>query len=92
MTGMPISVLVRPLSELLTGFVAAQVPDLQVCDLTLDSRQVSKGALFLACRGTKDHGLKFLPQALARGAAAVLWEPAPGVAAPQTGIPAIAAF
>ena len=90
MTGMPISVLVRPLSELLTGFVAAQVPDLQVCDLTLDSRQVSKGALFLACRGTKDHGLKFLPQALARGAAAVLWEPAPGVAAPQTGIPAIA--
>ena len=92
MTAMPPSIMVRPLSELLAhdmGIVAT-VPDIRVRDLTLDSRLVVEGSLFLACRGTREHGLKYLPQALARGAAAVLWEPAPGVEPPQSGIPAVA--
>jgi UDP-N-acetylmuramoyl-L-alanyl-D-glutamate--2,6-diaminopimelate ligase len=89
MTGMPPSVVLRPLSELVAGF-APRAPDVRVADITLDSRQVREGSLFLACRGTQQHGLAFLPEALARGAAAVLWEPAPGVAAPDTQVPAIA--
>jgi UDP-N-acetylmuramoyl-L-alanyl-D-glutamate--2,6-diaminopimelate ligase len=89
MTRMPPAIVVRPLRELLAGF-AANVPDMAVRDLTLDSRQVSEGALFLACRGTREHGLKHLPQARERGAAAVLWEPAPGIEAPGDGIPAVA--
>lgn len=88
MTAMPPTFLARPLSELLSGFAAA--PDVLVQDLALDSRQISVGAVFLACSGTKDHGLKFLPQALARGASAVLWEPGIGIEPPQTDIPAIA--
>ncbi len=87
---MPPSVLVRRLPELVAGF-AADAPDVPVADLTLDSRQVREGSLFLACRGTRQHGLEFLPQALANGADAVLWEPAPGVTPPDDlSIPAIA--
>ena len=87
MTGMPPSVPVRRLPELVAGFAAA--PDITVSDLTLDSRQVGAGTVFLACRGTRQHGLDFLPQALAAGAGALLWEPAPGIVAPDVAIPAL---
>jgi UDP-N-acetylmuramoyl-L-alanyl-D-glutamate--2,6-diaminopimelate ligase len=64
----------RPLAELTVGL--ASVPAaLQVSDVTLDSRAVTPGALFLACRGLKNHGLEFAGQAIARGATAVLYEP-----------------
>jgi UDP-N-acetylmuramoyl-L-alanyl-D-glutamate--2,6-diaminopimelate ligase len=90
MTGMPPSVTVRRLPELVAGF-AADAPDVPIADLALDSRQVRAGGAFLACRGTKQHGLEFLPQALAAGADALLWEPAAGVAPPDDlPIPAIA--
>jgi UDP-N-acetylmuramoyl-L-alanyl-D-glutamate--2,6-diaminopimelate ligase len=72
----------RSLGELTAGFVA--VPrEISVSDVTLDSRAVVPGALFLACRGRTHHGLKFAPEALARGAAAVLYDPAGGAALPQ---------
>jgi UDP-N-acetylmuramoyl-L-alanyl-D-glutamate--2,6-diaminopimelate ligase len=64
----------RPLTGLLAGIVA-DVPGLQVSDVTLDSRAVTRGALFLAGRGRTHHGLEFVPEAIARGAAAVLYEP-----------------
>ena len=48
----------RALAELVAGF--ASVPrQLTVERLTLDSRAVSPGALFLACRGRTHHGLEF---------------------------------
>jgi UDP-N-acetylmuramoyl-L-alanyl-D-glutamate--2,6-diaminopimelate ligase len=63
----------RPLAELAAGF--AEVPSqVLVNDLTLDSRAVTPGALFLACRGRTHHGLAFAPEAIARGARAVLYE------------------
>ncbi len=72
----------RPLRALLGGGI--EVPDdVEVADLTLDSRQVRKGAAFLACRGRKRHGLEFARAAVEAGARAVLWEPAPGINAPQ---------
>src|SRR4029077_21055329 len=71
-----------PLKALLGGGI--EVPDdVEVADLTLDSRQVRAGAAFLACRGRSRHGLDFAHQAVDAGARAVLWEPAPGVNAPQ---------
>lgn len=88
MTGMPPSVVVCRLPELVAGF-ATGAADVAVTDLALDSRQVRAGSLFLACRGTRQHGLDFLPQALANGAAALLWEPAPGVTPPAVGIPSV---
>ncbi|HEY1492104.1 MAG TPA: UDP-N-acetylmuramoyl-L-alanyl-D-glutamate--2,6-diaminopimelate ligase [Steroidobacteraceae bacterium] len=63
----------RPLAQLTAGF--AQVPaEVMVTDLTLDSRAATPGALFLALRGRTHHGLKFAPEAVARGARAVLYE------------------
>ena len=70
-----------PLSRLLAGIV--DVPrDVEVSDITLDSRTASHGGLFLAVRGIKSHGLAYLDRALAAGISALAWEPAPGVTAP----------
>jgi UDP-N-acetylmuramoyl-L-alanyl-D-glutamate--2,6-diaminopimelate ligase len=63
-----------PLSRLLQGI--APVPrDVTITDLTLDSRQVDRGAAFLACRGARHHGLEFAAEVARRGARAILWEP-----------------
>ena len=71
----------RELAELCAG-LAPLPPGIRVADISLDSRRVTAGGLFLACAGRRTHGLAALPEALARGARAVLWEPAPGVAEP----------
>jgi UDP-N-acetylmuramoyl-L-alanyl-D-glutamate--2,6-diaminopimelate ligase len=72
------------LAELTVGFAA--VPrGISVSDVTLDSRAVMPGALFLACRGRTHHGLKFAAEALARGASAVLYEPEEAGAVPPGG-------
>ena len=49
--------------------------DVCVSDVTLDSRRVAPGALFLACRGASHHGLDFAGEAIAAGARAILYEP-----------------
>jgi len=49
--------------------------ELRVAGLTLDSRQVRPGWLFLACQGGTGHGLDFADQARAGGAVAILAEP-----------------
>ena len=65
----------RSLREITAGLVPVEVPaEVCVSDVTLDSRSVSTGALFLACRGGTRHGLEFAQQAVARGARAVLYE------------------
>jgi len=66
----------------LCGGLAAPPAGLVVEDISLDSRTVRRGGLFLACAGRRTHGLAALGDALMRGARAVLWEPAPGIAAP----------
>jgi UDP-N-acetylmuramoyl-L-alanyl-D-glutamate--2,6-diaminopimelate ligase len=58
-------------------------PDLEIIDLTLDSRAVTPGAAFAALPGTRTHGIGFAAQAAAAGASAVLWEPVPGVVPPR---------
>lgn len=42
--------------------------------MTADSRSVKPGALFVAYPGVHNDGRQFIPQAIAAGAAAVLWE------------------
>src|ERR1700746_1330384 len=74
----------RPLAELTAGMLTAPA-SLLVSDVTLDSRAVMPGALFLACRGRTHHGLKFAPEALARGAGARLYEPEDAGALPAAG-------
>jgi len=68
----------RALRHLLSG-IADAPEDVMVTDVTLDSRDVKPGALFLACRGERQHGIEFAAQAAERGARAVLYEtPAAG--------------
>ena len=59
--------------------------DVIVNDVTLDSRAVEQGGLFLAVKGLTHHGLKFAGQAVARGARAVLYEESPEITAPDFG-------
>jgi UDP-N-acetylmuramoyl-L-alanyl-D-glutamate--2,6-diaminopimelate ligase len=70
------------LRELLAGF-AQLTRDVSVSDLTQDSRAARPGSAFLAVRGTREHGLAHAPQAVANGARAVLWEPAPVAVVPD---------
>ena len=51
-------------------------PDVEVLDLTSDSREVRPGWAFLALRGEKADGAAFVPQALDQGAVAILSETA----------------
>ncbi len=63
-----------PLAELTAGLLDSP-SDIRVTDVTLDSRAVRPGALFLACRGAAHHGLAFAGEAVAAGARAILYEP-----------------
>ncbi len=64
----------RPLAELAADLAEAPA-GVRVSDVTLDSRSVQPGALFLACRGTARHGIEFAEEAVGRGAHAILFEP-----------------
>ncbi len=80
------------LAELLANLpaIVAVVGDLQVAitHITSDSRQVTPGALFVAYRGVGDDGHRFIRDAIARGAAAVVGEQAmPGLPTPYVQVP-----
>ncbi|MDH5784685.1 MAG: UDP-N-acetylmuramoyl-L-alanyl-D-glutamate--2,6-diaminopimelate ligase [Chromatiales bacterium] len=65
------------LHELFEGLTdEGLLPRISVSGLSLDSRTVKPGELFLACAGTVRHGVKFIDQAVRNGAAAVALEPA----------------
>jgi len=72
----------QSLARLLDG-IAALPRDVAVSDLTQDGRAAQPGGAFLAVRGSVEHGLKYAPQAVANGALAVLWEPAPLAVVPD---------
>lgn len=86
------------LGDLVAGFAEpGPAGDRQVSALTLDSRAVVPGSLFLACQGRRVHGLAFAEEAAKRGATAVLaetttdWPPeASGLLQARTGIPVLA--
>jgi UDP-N-acetylmuramoyl-L-alanyl-D-glutamate--2,6-diaminopimelate ligase len=48
--------------------------DIEICGISYDSRTVQKGDLFVAIKGEKMDGVRFIPQAIKNGAAAVASE------------------
>jgi UDP-N-acetylmuramoyl-L-alanyl-D-glutamate--2,6-diaminopimelate ligase len=56
---------------------------LDITGISADSRAIKPGDLFVAVAGAKDDGLRFVPAALAAGAAAVMAERAPATALPD---------
>jgi len=57
-------------------------PALDVVDITQDSRTAVPHGLFIACPGTRQHGLDFVGDAVRAGVGAVAWEPAASLRAP----------
>jgi UDP-N-acetylmuramoyl-L-alanyl-D-glutamate--2,6-diaminopimelate ligase len=55
----------------------------EVLGITLDSRAVTPGVVFVAIRGLKTDGNRFVPEAIARGAAAIV-SALPGEQYPET--------
>lgn len=65
------------LADLLVGIVdAGEYGRLVIDAISLDSRDVQPGALFMAMSGKSSHGMDYLSQALKQGASVVLAEPA----------------
>lgn len=81
------------LSSLLSALADPALPpanaDPEITSITADSRQVQPGALFVAVRGDNVDGHRFIADALARGAAAVVAEapPAPASTRPCLIVP-----
>jgi UDP-N-acetylmuramoyl-L-alanyl-D-glutamate--2,6-diaminopimelate ligase len=77
------------LAKLLRGVeIKSLVPhgEIEIASIAYDSRRVSPGALFVAIRGEKTDGNKFVAGAIARGAVAVVSEqPRPADSPPPLG-------
>ncbi|MDY5968547.1 MAG: UDP-N-acetylmuramoyl-L-alanyl-D-glutamate--2,6-diaminopimelate ligase [Bacteroidales bacterium] len=67
------------LSEIIKGIdcQTKQFVDVEISDIAFDSRQVAKGMLFVAQRGTHVDGHQYIDNAVKNGAAAVLCETLP---------------
>ena len=77
------------LGQLLPGVVLSGDSDqINVSELTADSRRVSTGSVFVACPGLQVDGRNYIPQAIESGAVAVLAE-AEGLADTQWSVPVI---
>jgi len=64
---------VMTLKHLLSDLVVSEfLPEIEVKGLTLDSRKVEPGYVFVALEGQFDHGLAYAEAAISRGAVAVL--------------------
>lgn len=56
------------------SYAPARIPDVPITGISLDSRSVAPGMLFVAMRGEAADGHDFVPAAIANGAAAVVGE------------------
>lgn len=76
------------LSELLEGISEVDMNgDPLVQSLTLDSRQVTNGSLFLAMPGVSSDGRQFITDAVTQGAAAVVYDTSDDFLPPDVSVP-----
>ncbi|WP_093170331.1 UDP-N-acetylmuramoyl-L-alanyl-D-glutamate--2,6-diaminopimelate ligase [Sinosporangium album] len=68
---------------------APRVPRGAVTGVTIDSRQVMRGDLYVALSGSSAHGADYAAEALSAGAVAVLTDPAGRERAAATGLPVL---
>ncbi len=60
------------LTKFIPGSVKGTAPNIPITGITLDSRKVQLGNLFVALLGENTDGHRYIPQAIERGAAAVV--------------------
>ena len=68
------------LKELLQGITITKTvgnKEIQITSITFDSREIIKGSLFIAIKGTTTDGHKFIGQAIDQGAAGIVCETIP---------------
>ena len=83
MTSHPLSALLALLPDVIVHGAA----DPQITAVVYDSRNVTLGTLFVATPGSHVDGHRFIPQAIAGGAAAVLYDDAAALAAVLPSLP-----
>jgi len=67
------------LRDLMVGSMSGDLlPEIAVSGLQLDSRKVQPGDAFFALAGSRQHGLSHAREAVARGAVAIVYDPAGG--------------
>ena len=81
--------LLQDVSGIITSADANAFADIDVSDMTLDSREVTTGSVFVALRGLNAHGLDYAAVAEQAGAVAVLWEFGSSVVVPELTIPMV---
>ena len=87
--------LMKP-NELVDWLRAAVADAAPSAGLSLDSRRIARGDVFLACPGEAGDGRNYIPQAIEAGAAAVLFDDADGFAwdagwgVPHRAVPSLA--
>ena len=63
------------LNDLLHGYISDdKFNDINITGLSLDSRHIKVGELFIAIKGETVNGIEFINSAIENGAAAVMWE------------------
>ena len=80
---MRLSVLLKQIAEV------PESADCEITSLTLDSREVVNGTLFVALKGTQQHGLVYAKKAQELGALAIIWESDEALKVPDLKIPLI---
>ncbi|AND69752.1 UDP-N-acetylmuramoyl-L-alanyl-D-glutamate-2,6-diaminopimelate ligase [Dyella thiooxydans] len=81
---------IQRLDQLLQGLAdTAPWGGLAVSGLTLHSRDARPGVAFVALRGTRQHGMAFAADAVARGAVAVIAEAPVPSDLPELGVPVV---
>ena len=79
---------VPTLAMLLEGY--ADAPPVEVMDMTIDSRRVANGCVFIAVQGLNQHGIDHAATAIERGAAAIVYDASTAAApAVETSIPVV---
>lgn len=70
----PLQYLLEGVNGLVAGTRAKIPADLKINGITLDSREIIAGMLFVALKGTRTHGLQYALKAQQQGAVAIVWE------------------
>ncbi len=79
-----------PLADLAAAIgLDARVPDVLVRGVTLRAQDAQPGDLFAALAGSRAHGARYLPDAIGRGAVAVLTDEAGLAAAGAVSVPVL---
>jgi len=65
----------KPLSDLLVGVaIDENIPMVEICNVSSDSREMVKGSLFIALKGTQTHGIDFAIDAAKSGAVVIMYD------------------